>query len=83
MHPPGLGEHGAERQRETGHEQPRARRANVREHVHAGHLAVQAQEHDAAVRQHGADDDQVVQVRAGHFYVPAWCRVRKQSEKVR
>lgn len=70
MHPPSFREHRAERQREPGHQQPRARRAYVREHVHAGHPAVEAQEQDAGVRQNGANDYQVVQVRARHFYVP-------------
>lgn len=50
MHPPGLGEHGAERQRESGHQQPRPGRAYVREHVDAGHPTVEAQEYDAGIR---------------------------------
>lgn len=70
VHPPGLREHRAERQRESGHQQPRSRRTYVREHVYAGHPTVEAQEYDAAVRQHGSDDYQIVQVWAGHFYVP-------------
>ena len=71
MHPPSLGEHGAEGQGEAGHEEPRPSRADVREGGDTRQLRVQTQEDHAAVRQHAADDDEVVQVGRRHLYVPA------------
>lgn len=70
MYSPGFRKHRAERQREPGHEEPRSRCAYVRKHIDAGHLTVQTQKYDAGVRQHGTDDYQIVQMRAGHFNVP-------------
>lgn len=64
MHPPCLAEHGTEGQREPGHQQPRASRADVGETLDRGQSRVEAKEDDAAVRQHAADDDRVVQVGA-------------------
>lgn len=36
----------------------------------AGQSGVEAQEDDACVSEHTADDNQVVELRTGHFYVP-------------
>ncbi len=70
MNPPRLGEHGAEGQGEAGHEDPRPRRADVRKRLDARQLRVKAEEDDARVGQDAPEDDQVVQVRAGHLDVP-------------
>lgn len=67
---PGLGEHGAEREGEAGHEEPGSRRADVRERLLTGEPGVQAEEYHTAVRQHTSHYDQVVEVRAGHLYIP-------------
>lgn len=80
MDPPGFGEHGAEGQGEAGHQEPRPRRADVRKGRDARQLRVQAEKDDAAVRQHAADDYEVVQVRRRHLYVPE-SRGFRSSEK--
>ena len=67
---PRFGEHGAEGEREARHEKPRSPCANVGEEGDRGQLTVQPQENDTHVGEHAAHDDQVVQVRTGHFDIP-------------
>lgn len=69
MDSPRLAEHGAEGQREAGHQGPGPGRADVREGVDAGQAGVEAEEDDAGVGQHAADDDQVVELRTRHLDV--------------
>ena len=71
MDAPRLGEHGAECQREAGHQRPDAGRADDGQGRLARQVRVQSQEDDARVSQQAADDDHVVQVRTRHFDVPA------------
>lgn len=75
MHPPSLAEHGAEREGEPAHQEPRSRRADVRERVDARQLRVEPEEDDAAVGEGAPDYDEVVQVRRRHLDVPARERV--------
>lgn len=56
VHPPCLGEHGPEGQREACHQKPRPGCADVWEGLLAGQSGVQTQEDDATVRQHAAND---------------------------
>ena len=72
---PRFGEHGTKGQREAGHQSPDAGRTNHRQRRFAGQSRVQAEQNDARVRQKAADDDHVVQVRAGHFDVPGQVKV--------
>lgn len=71
VYAPRFREHGAEGQRETGHQQPRSGRANIRERRHARQLRIQSEKDNAAVGQHAADDNEVVQMRRRHFDVSA------------
>lgn len=54
---PRFREHGAKGQTKAGHEEPRAGRANVWESGDTTKATVQAQEYDAHVGEHAADDD--------------------------
>ena len=68
---PRFGEHGAEGEREAGHQGPDARRADHRQRRLARQVRIQAEQDDARVRQQAADDDHVVQVGTRHFDVSA------------
>lgn len=67
---PRLREHRAESETEPSHQQPSTRGADVGEGGDAAEAAVHSQENYAQVRQHAADDDQIIQVRTRHFDVP-------------
>lgn len=70
MHTPCFREHCAEGKTESGHQQPSTRGTDVGEGGDAAESTVHSEEYNAQIRQHAADDNQIIQVWTRHFDVP-------------
>jgi hypothetical protein len=67
MYTIGLAEHGSECERESDSEQPNSHDTNMLKERLGYEALVLAQEINARIGQHAANNDQVVQVRTGHL----------------